>query len=218
MVAFVTQHPDFRLVRVQGHASLDEEDPVRLAEERALTVRARLVARGLAAERLRAEGAGATRPLCVRRDDDCAKTNRRVDFLVLKRIEPPTCDLRRFYRVRVRFADGRAVVDAAALRRLDPVAAYLTAHPAAGPLKVEGHAAFNEVDPLGLSGARASAVEAALVAKGIPAGRLVTSAGGSDLSCGPDRPDCWEFERYVDLWMALADLRADECPDVGGGQ
>lgn len=76
VAAVLVGHPDIAVVEVGGNASADEPDAWELAMRRATAVKAALVARGVAADRLRATTYGATRP---------DRAPRRVDFLIVKR-------------------------------------------------------------------------------------------------------------------------------------
>jgi outer membrane protein OmpA-like peptidoglycan-associated protein len=82
-------NPELGSVEVRGHAALDERSAAGLAERRASTVVAALVARGVARERLVARGVGATSPVCAERSEACQSHNRRVEFVVTKRPPPP---------------------------------------------------------------------------------------------------------------------------------
>jgi len=79
--------PNILLVEVQGYAASNERRPAKIAEARAVAVRAALVARGIAAERLEARGYAASNPLCTNKTPDCLSRNRRADFKILRRIE-----------------------------------------------------------------------------------------------------------------------------------
>lgn len=80
------------LVAIQGHAALGERRPAQIADERAARVVAELVARGVAAERLVAEGFGREHPLMAGRSAEARETNRRVEFDVREWERPPTRD------------------------------------------------------------------------------------------------------------------------------
>lgn len=84
------QFEEIQVVAVQGHASRGERRAGRLAEERAALVVAAIVARGVAAERLVAEGFGTARPLDARRSPEARAINRRVDFELRQHDLPPS--------------------------------------------------------------------------------------------------------------------------------
>jgi outer membrane protein OmpA-like peptidoglycan-associated protein len=84
------EHPEIELVEVLGHCSLDEGRSHALSERRARAVRRRLLARGVAAERVVARGAGPEMPIDDNKQPEGRKRNRRVEFQLLKIKEPPT--------------------------------------------------------------------------------------------------------------------------------
>jgi outer membrane protein OmpA-like peptidoglycan-associated protein len=61
---------------------------------------------------------------------------------------------------------------------VDAVAATLMGNPSIALTEIQGHAAAGERDPQGLSTRRATAVQAALMAKGVPASRLTVQGYG----------------------------------------
>jgi outer membrane protein OmpA-like peptidoglycan-associated protein len=82
VAAILIAHSDIARVEVQGHT--DDIGTVEvnyaLSQARADAVVAALVRRGVAAERLVAQGYGPTRPLVPNADDDARAKNRRVQF------------------------------------------------------------------------------------------------------------------------------------------
>ncbi len=80
IAAALAGNPQIRRVELQGHG--DRQEPARLAGARAEAVRAALIARGVAADRLQARGCGATRPLAGAREK-----NRRVEFVIVDRAD-----------------------------------------------------------------------------------------------------------------------------------
>ncbi|MFO0652302.1 MAG: OmpA family protein [Polyangiales bacterium] len=72
--------PSVRSLEIQGNASADERDAWSLALERAATVRARLIAAGIEADRLRVRSYGATRPLASGASAEERARNRYVGF------------------------------------------------------------------------------------------------------------------------------------------
>lgn len=85
IAAVLAGNPDLTRVEVSGHAADDEEDPWGLSARRAAAVRAALVARGVAAERLALSPAGASIPIDARETPEARGRNRRVEFRVLGR-------------------------------------------------------------------------------------------------------------------------------------
>lgn len=84
--------PHWGVVEVQGHAAANEPHAAELAEARAATVVAQLVARGVARDHLEPRGYGASQPACSEPDEDCFSRSRRVEFLFLEPAVPPPAD------------------------------------------------------------------------------------------------------------------------------
>ena len=78
-------NPDIAKIEIGGHASSDETDVWGLAARRAEVVRAALVARGVAANRLEATGYASTAPRDAGTTTQAFAKNRRAEFLILKR-------------------------------------------------------------------------------------------------------------------------------------
>jgi len=87
VAAALRGNPQIAQIEIQGNASDDEADAWSLALNRASTVRAGLLALGIAAERLRTRSYGATRPTAPGNTPDARARNRTVGFHV---ITPPT--------------------------------------------------------------------------------------------------------------------------------
>ena len=90
VAAAMRANPDILLLEVQGHAARNERRPYDLSRARADAVRAALVARGVAAERLVAHGFAAIKPACTEKTRDCLARNRRSEFLILRHDERAT--------------------------------------------------------------------------------------------------------------------------------
>jgi outer membrane protein OmpA-like peptidoglycan-associated protein len=75
-------HPEIEHIRIEGHTdnSGEHDYNMRLSDERAHAVRDFLIEKGVAAERLEAQGFGETRPLESNETDEGRATNRRVEF------------------------------------------------------------------------------------------------------------------------------------------
>ncbi|MFM2417518.1 MAG: hypothetical protein RL385_2241 [Pseudomonadota bacterium] len=87
IVRLCKQHPEWRKVRVEGHADVRGHAQLNqvLSERRAITVREALIRHGLDPAMITAEGFGATRPLAGGTSDTDHRTNRRVEFVVIAR-------------------------------------------------------------------------------------------------------------------------------------
>lgn len=81
IVRILQQEPRIRL-RVEGHTDArgDPSFNFRLSRQRANAVRDYLIAHGIAAERVAAEGYGSTRPLVGPDDPTASRVNRRIEF------------------------------------------------------------------------------------------------------------------------------------------
>jgi OOP family OmpA-OmpF porin len=79
-------NPQLLLVEIQGHADErgDDDHNLRLTQDRAAAVKAYLVDKGVAGDRLVARGYGETRPLCKQHGEGCWSQNRRVQFIILR--------------------------------------------------------------------------------------------------------------------------------------
>jgi outer membrane protein OmpA-like peptidoglycan-associated protein len=91
IVRLVEQHPEWKKVRVEGHADArgDESFNKALSERRAANVRDALIKRGMKPEVITAEGYGATQLRSHGHTDEDHQMNRRVEFVVLAREMPP---------------------------------------------------------------------------------------------------------------------------------
>lgn len=78
-------HPEVKGVAVEGHTDNvgKAETNLKLSRDRAAAVRAYLVTKGVAADRLEAKGFGETRPVADNKSPKGREANRRVDFVVV---------------------------------------------------------------------------------------------------------------------------------------
>jgi uncharacterized protein (TIGR03382 family) len=79
-------NPQIELVRVEGHTDDKGDDGANLtlSKDRANSVRERLIAEGIAAERLEAVGYGEAKPVDTNKTAKGRENNRRVEFIVTK--------------------------------------------------------------------------------------------------------------------------------------
>lgn len=91
IAATLVGNPTIQKIEVQGHAAANEPDAFGLALRRAAGVRAYLVGKGVAADRLVVEAYGSTQPVDQRTTEQARARNRRVAFLITKRVDdtPP---------------------------------------------------------------------------------------------------------------------------------
>jgi outer membrane protein OmpA-like peptidoglycan-associated protein len=89
IVRLCRQHPEWRKVRVEGHADArgDAAQNQELSEHRAANVRAALIKLGMETELVTAEGYGSTRLLTRGTEEEDHRRNRRVEFAVIARYE-----------------------------------------------------------------------------------------------------------------------------------
>ena len=83
----LVEHPEILSVEVAGHTDADGPDAYNLAlsQRRVDAVRAYLIGKGVAADRLTAKGYGESRPLTTNATEDGKAKNRRVEFTILSR-------------------------------------------------------------------------------------------------------------------------------------
>jgi OmpA-OmpF porin, OOP family len=89
IAATIKGHPEIALIEIQGHADErgDDEHNLDLTDRRAHSVMRALEDRSVELGRLRARGYGETRPVCTQHNEDCWSKNRRVEFIILKRVD-----------------------------------------------------------------------------------------------------------------------------------
>lgn len=82
----IQENPHVQKISIEGHASDDGDDAynLTLSKARAEAVRAYLVKKGVAANRLSATGFGETRPLVANDSPASREKNRRVEFNIIK--------------------------------------------------------------------------------------------------------------------------------------
>lgn len=176
MAGVIAAHVDYASVTLVGSMITGEPHTDGLGIARAEVVRAALVARGIAIERLVAVAGtrdaaevrfevrreGPPHPLCNTPFPGCD-----AEHVSAAMPEPP-----------VFFARRSVALDPAAEEAVARLVATMTRHPLLGPIEVEGRAARDERGGAELSLRRAEAVVAAMVAHGIAAERLVAIGGG----------------------------------------
>ena len=91
VAAILTERTDITKVQVEGHTDTRGPDArnLKLSQARAESVRAYLLGKGVAAERLVAVGFGETRPVDKAETPAAWDQNRRVEFVILERVEEP---------------------------------------------------------------------------------------------------------------------------------
>lgn len=82
----IQENPHVQKISIEGHASAEGEDQYNLllSKARAEAVRAYLVSKGVAAERLSSTGHGETKPLATNDTEEGREKNRRVEFHITK--------------------------------------------------------------------------------------------------------------------------------------
>ena len=88
VMATLRDNPQFLLIEVQGHADERGSDDynLRLTDARAKAVRAYLIGKGISAQRLRSRGYGERKPLDRGHTPEAWSKNRRVEFVIVKRV------------------------------------------------------------------------------------------------------------------------------------
>ena len=89
IAATIKGHPEIALIEIQGHADErgDDEHNLDLTDRRAHSVMRALEDRGVELGRLKARGYGETKPICTQHNEECWSKNRRVEFIILKRVD-----------------------------------------------------------------------------------------------------------------------------------
>jgi OmpA-OmpF porin, OOP family len=92
IAATIKGHPEIALLEIQGHADErgDDEHNLDLTDRRAHAVMRACEDRGVELGRLKARGYGETKPICTQHNEDCWSKNRRVEFIILKRVDEAT--------------------------------------------------------------------------------------------------------------------------------
>ena len=164
IAAALNANLDVTKVTVEGHTDDVGEDAfnLQLSQARAAAVLAKLVDRGVAAERLQALGKGETDPRVNEITDEARTANRRVEFLIAERAAPDPAD------------DGVEVVeaeDAATLRaRLRDERLALTQLPTSGDLPIRNEStSYADVTIGGLSVGRLGPLKSGII-RDVPAG------------------------------------------------
>ena len=87
VLELVRQHPEWALLRVEGHADVRGTDDrnLLLSTRRARAVMERLVQFGLASERIEMQGFGESRPVVSEETNEGHQLNRRVEIVVARR-------------------------------------------------------------------------------------------------------------------------------------
>ncbi len=87
----MTAYPEIQLVRVEGHTDTrgNDKSNMDLSQRRADSVKAYLVGKGIAAERLVSKGFGETKPIDPAENNAAYEKNRRVEINVEKWVELP---------------------------------------------------------------------------------------------------------------------------------
>jgi outer membrane protein OmpA-like peptidoglycan-associated protein len=91
VVTLIHQHPDWRHLRIEGHADEQGEEAwnVTLSQRRAAQVRHVLIELGLSADILVSEGYGSSRPRMEGESEEAYRANRRVEIIVQPTVTVP---------------------------------------------------------------------------------------------------------------------------------
>jgi OmpA-OmpF porin, OOP family len=85
LVGFMNDYPTME-IGLEGHTDVvgDKDANMQLSKDRVTEVKKYLVSKGIRADRIKAEGYGATKPIVPKGTDEERKVNRRVEFVILK--------------------------------------------------------------------------------------------------------------------------------------
>jgi OOP family OmpA-OmpF porin len=84
------EYPGIKKVAIQGHASVDEDNAMKLSEARAQAVLTRLLGLGIDPQRLSIKAYGHDRPIALQFPQQERQRNRRVDFEILEVASDPS--------------------------------------------------------------------------------------------------------------------------------
>jgi outer membrane protein OmpA-like peptidoglycan-associated protein len=89
VASIMKEHPELKLVRVEGHTDSRGDDAFNLdlSQRRTEAVRTYLINKGVEANRLEAKGYGETKPLVTGNNEAAWAKNRRVDFFIVERTD-----------------------------------------------------------------------------------------------------------------------------------
>ena len=90
VAATLVGNPEIQLIEIQAHADErgDDNANLRLTASRTQSVKAYLEKKGVAGDRMMANGYGETKPVCKESNEECWEKNRRVEFVILKPAAP----------------------------------------------------------------------------------------------------------------------------------
>jgi outer membrane protein OmpA-like peptidoglycan-associated protein len=93
VAAVINDHKEIPAIFIEGHTDSEGSDEYNrdLSDRRAKSVRTHLIDKGVADERLKAEGFGEDRPIAGNATEDGKAQNRRVEFRIVD-LEPPKVD------------------------------------------------------------------------------------------------------------------------------
>jgi outer membrane protein OmpA-like peptidoglycan-associated protein len=91
VAGIIKDHPDIKKVRVEGHTDNvgGKSFNQRLSQQRAQAVREYLISQGVEPRRLLAQGYGMDKPIDTNDSEEGRAKNRRVEFNIVERSEPP---------------------------------------------------------------------------------------------------------------------------------
>lgn len=93
VAAVISEHKEIPAIFIEGHTDSDGKDQynLELSDRRAKSVRAYLIDKGVADERLQAQGFGEQKPIADNASEDGKAQNRRVEFRIVD-LDPPKDD------------------------------------------------------------------------------------------------------------------------------
>jgi outer membrane protein OmpA-like peptidoglycan-associated protein len=87
VVKIMKDHPEIEKIRIEGHTDSDASDGynLKLSNNRAASVKAYLVSKGIDGNRMESKGFGESKPIADNKTDDGKEQNRRVEIYIVKR-------------------------------------------------------------------------------------------------------------------------------------
>jgi outer membrane protein OmpA-like peptidoglycan-associated protein len=94
LATIMEQNPKLK-IRIEGHSDADGDEAAnqKLSERRAASVRAYVTGKKIEEARITSAGCGENTPIADNGTDEGKQQNRRVEFVILKKGDEPTCKL-----------------------------------------------------------------------------------------------------------------------------
>lgn len=207
IVRALAAQPALRL-EIQAHADNREANSKQATQGRADALRSRLLASGIAAERVVAKGFGADLPIAPNKTARGRADNRRLWLAISGTAQPTTPSSARAVVTdtsielfdKVEFAFGKADIKPESNALLDEVVAILVANPGFELVEVQAHMDERGADAynLKITDDRANAIVRYLTTKGIAPKRLLAKGYGESVPLYADHSEsAWAKNRRI---------------------